>query len=60
MQFDSTLTISGKPFWEETHMKHVRTIREKYAISAKKPKPLIENKIESKHGQTKWKSCSQL
>jgi len=54
MRYDGTLTIDGQPFWQETHMKHVETIRDKYAMKAiKQSKPLIEKKIESKHGQTK-------
>ena len=32
MTFDGTLTINGLPYWAETHLKHVQTIREKYRI----------------------------
>ena len=32
MTFDGTLTINGLPYWEETHLKNVQTIKEKYRM----------------------------
>ena len=48
------LTINGKDYWQETHHKHVQTIREKYAMKQiNKPKATQLKTITSKNGQTK-------